>query len=80
MDSYPWTYQCLLTRKKTYIHQLCVDTGCQLKDLPRAMTYKDRWQDRESKESEPSACLDEDDQNVLIGIFAKMPVSKFHIN
>ena len=27
---------------KTYIHQLCMGTGCHLADLPRVMTHKDR--------------------------------------
>ena len=28
---------------KTYIQQLCVDTGCNLKDLPRAMENREGW-------------------------------------
>ena len=28
---------------KTCTHQLCMDIGCHLEDLPRAMTDKDRW-------------------------------------
>ena len=30
----------LMDQQKTYIHQLCVDTGCHLENLPRAMTYR----------------------------------------
>ena len=28
---------------KTYIHQLCTDTGCHLEDLKKVMTNKDEW-------------------------------------
>ena len=28
---------------KTYIHQLCADTGCHLEDLPREMANRDGW-------------------------------------
>ena len=28
---------------KTYIYQLCADTGCCLEDLPREMIDRDRW-------------------------------------
>ena len=31
---------------KTYIKQLCMDTGCRLEDLPRAMVDRDEWQER----------------------------------
>ena len=31
---------------KTYIHLLCVDTGCLLEDLPVALTDRDRWFER----------------------------------
>ena len=31
---------------KTYIQQFCVDTGCNLEDLPGAMDDRDRWQER----------------------------------
>ena len=31
---------------KTYIHQLCVDIGCCLDDLLRAMTNRDGWRER----------------------------------
>ena len=55
-------------KKKLNIHQLSVDTGYHLEDLLRAMTNRDRWQERQmtretdrqtdSKESILSACLD----------------------
>ena len=31
---------------RTYLHQLCVDTGFSLKDLPRAMDDRDGWRER----------------------------------
>ena len=31
---------------RTYIQQLCADTGCSLEDLPGVMDYKDGWRDR----------------------------------
>ena len=31
---------------KTYIHQLCVNTGGRKEDLPRAMVDKDGWEER----------------------------------
>ena len=31
---------------KTYIHQLCADTGCSLEDLPEAMDDRNGWQER----------------------------------
>ena len=46
---------------KTYIHQLCVDTGCNVKDLPRATTSWDRWW--ESRKSVLSAQLDYNPEN-----------------
>ena len=32
----------------TYLHQLCVDTGCNLEDLLGAMDDRDGWMERES--------------------------------
>ena len=31
---------------RTYIQQLCEDTGCCLKDLPRAMNDREEWRER----------------------------------
>ena len=31
---------------RTYIQQLCVDTGCDLEDLPEAIDDRDGWQER----------------------------------
>ena len=31
---------------RTYIQQLCVDTGCSPEDLPKTMDDRERWQER----------------------------------
>ena len=31
---------------KTYIQQLCTDTGCSLEDLPEAMDDREGWRER----------------------------------
>ena len=31
---------------KTYIHQLCMDTGCPLEELQRVMANRDGWRER----------------------------------
>ena len=31
---------------RTYIQQLCEDTGCRLEDLPEAMNDREKWQAR----------------------------------
>ena len=31
---------------RTYLHQLCADTGCSLKDLLGAMEDRDEWRER----------------------------------
>ena len=31
---------------RTYIQQLCVDTGCSLENLPEAMDDRDEWRER----------------------------------
>ena len=31
---------------RTYIHQLCADTGCSPEDLPKAMDDRERWRER----------------------------------
>ena len=32
---------------RTYIQQLCEDTGCSLEDLPEAMNDRDKWRERD---------------------------------
>ena len=34
---------------RTYIQQLCTDTGCSLENLPEAMNDRDKWCARESE-------------------------------
>ena len=31
---------------RTYIQQLCEDTGCSLEDLPQAMNDREKWRER----------------------------------
>ena len=44
---------------RTYIQQLCANTGCSLEELPRAMDNRDRWQDG-SRKSVLAAWCDDD--------------------
>ena len=34
---------------RTYIQQLCEDTGCSYEDLPEAMNDREKWRERESQ-------------------------------
>ena len=61
--------QNLHYRANIYIHQFYVDTGFHLKDLPKVMAKWDRWQQRESKESILSVCLDDDESKVFFKVF-----------
>ena len=49
---------------RTYLHQLCVDTGCSLEDLPGVMDDRDGW--RESGKSILLAWLDDDISKHLV--------------
>ena len=42
------TYGCAKARRpaRTYIQQLCEDTGCNPEDLPEAMNDRDKWRER----------------------------------
>ena len=31
---------------RTYIQQLCADTGCSIEDLPEAMDDREKWRER----------------------------------
>ena len=44
---------------RTYIQQLCEDTGCSLEDLPEAMNDRDKWQERGQGISVPVARHDD---------------------
>ena len=42
---------------RTYLQQLCTDTGCSLEDLPEAMDDKDEWRERVTeRESQGNLC------------------------
>ena len=42
------TYGCARVGRpaRTYIQQLCEDTGCNLEDLPEAMNDREKWRER----------------------------------
>ena len=61
MDSYTWLCQCWPISKN--LQQICADTGCSLEDLLGPMVDRDRWRERESGKSMPSAQLDDDDDD-----------------
>ena len=42
--------------KRTYLHQLCADTGCSLEDLPVAMDNRGEWRERERERERESEC------------------------
>ena len=43
----PHTWPCKAGRPaRTYIQQLCEDTGCCPEDLPRAMNDREEWRER----------------------------------
>ena len=48
---------------RTYIQQLCKDTGCCPEDLPRAMNDWEEWREREPGISVLPARLDDDDDD-----------------
>ena len=48
---------------RTYIQQLCADTGCSLEDLPGAMNDRDGW--RESERSVLAVRHDDDDDDII---------------
>ena len=45
------------------LHQLCSGPGFRREDLPRVMVDRDGERERESRESMPSARLDDDDSH-----------------
>ena len=47
-------------RARTYLNQLCADTGWSLKDLLRAMNDRDEERERESGQSVLSVLFDDD--------------------
>ena len=53
---------------RTYIHQLCEDTGCSPEDLPEAMNDWEKWRERGSWISVLAARHDDDDDDDLIRI------------
>ena len=56
VESYTQIHQCWLT-SKGYIHQLCADTGCHLKDLPSTMADRDGWRETETVKGIHVICM-----------------------
>ena len=48
---------------RTYIQQLCEDTGCSLEDLPKSMNDREKWRERVSGISALVARHDDDDDD-----------------
>ena len=59
---------------KTYIHQICVDTGYRLLNQRRVMDAGDRWgeRDRESEREEGIPCYQ---YNLLLNIYLSLSLS-----
>ena len=79
MNSYePPPYGQTKTRRpaRTYIQQLCEDTGCSPEDLPGAMNEGEKWRERE-RESGISVLEarhgDNDDDDLLFKKFEASP-------
>ena len=53
---------------RTYIQQLCEDTGCCPEDLPRAMNDREEWRERVRDIVLP-ARYDDDDESIYIYIY-----------
>ena len=49
-DVFQWTHTYSQAKAgrpaRTYIHQLCEDTGCSSEDLPEAMNNREKWRER----------------------------------
>ena len=41
-----WTPHIWPSKRRTYIQQLCEDTGCNPEDLPEAMNDREKWRER----------------------------------
>ena len=55
---------------RTYLNQLCADTGSSLENLPGAMNDGDRWRERESGKSVLTVQLDDDDDDEILCIWS----------
>ena len=54
---------------RTYIQQLCEDTGCSPEDMPEAMNYRGKWRERVWDISD-----DDDECNIMAKGFHFMPL------
>ena len=65
---------------KTYIHQLCVDIGCQLEDRPWPMDKRDWWWERKCQENVSSAWLDDNYYFTPCKFFTPMLADAFSLD
>ena len=59
---------------RTYIQQLCEDTGCCPEDLPRAMNDREKWRERSGISVLPVRHDDVDDDTMNISVWLNNPV------
>ena len=45
VDPHSWMCKCVGRPARTYIQQLCEDTGCNPEDLPEAMSDREKWRE-----------------------------------
>ena len=50
---------------RTYIQQLCEDTGCCPEDLPEAMNDREKWRERVRISVLPARHDDDDDDGLM---------------
>ena len=51
---------------RTYIQQVCEDTGCSPEDLPEAMNDRERWRERVRGNRATARHDDDDDDDLLL--------------
>ena len=56
---------------RTYIQQLCDDTGCSPEDLPEAMNDREMWRERGSGISVLAARHDDDDDDCCVALWGQ---------
>ena len=49
---------------RTYLQQLCEDTGCSPEDLPKAMNDREEWRERVRDIRADAARQDDDDDDI----------------
>ena len=64
---------------RTYIQQLCEDTGCCPEDLPRAMNDREEWRRGSGISVLPARYDDDDDDDIYIYIYITCRNKLFNI-